>query len=113
MHDQHVKPHWRRSLGSTGTRLRIGLAVAATAAAVMSGAGAASAQVMSTPTTSALRCDHPCSNPPPGGGWRYVDNYFWASSCIDAGNRGINSHLWARYQCYGSTWTNYDLWVHQ
>jgi hypothetical protein len=102
--------------GLTRALLGTGLAAAVTAAAAIAGTGAASAQAGSaqagSATASAVRCDHPCSNPPPGGGWRYVDNYFWASSCIGAGNRGIDSKLWARYECYGSTWTNYDLWVH-
>ncbi|HEX6473049.1 MAG TPA: hypothetical protein VF069_28425 [Streptosporangiaceae bacterium] len=98
----------------TGVLLRAGLVVAAvTATAAIAGTGATSAQAATAPAAAnAARCHHPCSNPPPGGGWRYVDNYFWASSCIGAGNRGIDNRLWARYECYGSTWTNYDLWVH-
>src|SRR5882724_12428413 len=53
----------------------------------------------------------PC-NPPPGGGWRYIDNYFWASSCIDTGNGGINAGLWGQFQCTGgSAFSNYELWV--
>lgn len=100
-----------RGRRATRSRLGIGLALAMAAAATVSGAGAAVAQVTSSPTT-ALRCDHPCSEPPPGGGWKYIDNYFWASSCIGAGNRGIDQGVWARYECYGSATTNYDLWVH-
>jgi hypothetical protein len=114
MRDQNaVNPQPKRTRGATRTRLGIGFALAMVAAATVSGVGTASAQAMSSSPTTALRCDHPCSKPPPGGGWSYIDNYFWASSCIDAGNRGINSGLWARYECYGSATTNYDLWVHK
>jgi hypothetical protein len=76
---------------------------------VSSLAGATSAQAASAQPDRAL-CTHPCSSPP-GPGWRYIDNYFWASSCIEVGNRGINNHSWNKYQCDGGTWTNYDLWV--
>lgn len=90
-----------------------------TAAAIVAGAlvtggvtlaSTASAATAGTRGTVTLRCDHPCSNPP-GPGWRYIDNYFWASSCIDVGNRGVNNRSWSKYQCKGDTWTNYDLWV--
>jgi hypothetical protein len=89
-------------------------AAAAVTGALLTGALAlaspANAATSATRPTTTLRCTHPCSDPP-GPGWRYIDNYFWASSCIEVGNRGINNHAWSKYQCNGSTWTNYDLWV--
>ncbi|MCO5996968.1 hypothetical protein [Actinoallomurus rhizosphaericola] len=88
-----------------------------TAAAAVAGALVTAGVVVASPASAApaqgtltLRCNHPCSDPP-GPGWRYIDNYYWASSCIEVGNRGINNRSWSKYQCYGSTWTNYDLWV--
>ncbi|MCO6004100.1 hypothetical protein NE236_03830 [Actinoallomurus purpureus] len=95
-------------------RLRNITATAAVAGALVTGglalASPASAATPAAQRTLVLKCTHPCSDPP-GPGWRYIDNYFWASSCIEVGNRGINNRSWSRYQCYGSTWTNYDLWV--
>jgi hypothetical protein len=73
--------------------------------ALSSPASAATASAPAAPT-----CTHPCSSSP-GNGWKYVDDYFWASDCITVGNQGISSGTWSRYQCKGSTWTNYDLWV--
>jgi hypothetical protein len=108
-----ASPQRKHPSGPTGTRLRVGLAITAMAATAIAGTGTATAKITEVPTTTAMRCHHPCSNPPAGGGWQYIDNYYWASSCIAAGNRGINAHLWARYECFGSTWTNYDLWVHR
>ncbi|GAA4602181.1 hypothetical protein GCM10023195_06380 [Actinoallomurus liliacearum] len=81
-----------------------------TAGVALAPSASATPAPASTREAVAHRCNHPCSDPP-GPGWRYIDNYFWASSCIEVGNRGINNHSWSKYQCYGSTWTNYDLWV--
>jgi hypothetical protein len=79
--------------------------------ALSSPASAATASAQAAPAAAAApMCTHPCSSPP-GPGWKYIDNYFWASDCIDVGNRGISSGAWSRYQCDGGTWTNYDLWV--
>ncbi|MCO5972369.1 hypothetical protein [Actinoallomurus soli] len=92
---------------------KITTAAAAAGALVTAGvvlASPASAAPAPAQGTLTLRCNHPCSDPP-GPGWRYIDNYYWASSCIEVGNRGINNRSWSKYQCYGSTWTNYDLWV--
>jgi hypothetical protein len=96
-------------------RLRNLSAAAAAAGALVTGglvlASPASAAPASGQGAVSAMCTHPCSSPP-GPGWRYIDNYFWASSCIDVGNRGINNGSWSKYQCDGGTWTNYDLWVY-
>ncbi|MEV0404866.1 hypothetical protein [Actinoallomurus sp. NPDC050550] len=90
------------------------IATTAVAGALAAGgvalASPASAATPAPHGTVTVKCTHPCSDPP-GPGWRYIDNYFWASSCIEVGNRGINNGAWSKYQCYGGTWTNYDLWV--
>jgi hypothetical protein len=53
----------------------------------------------------------PC-NPPPGGGWQYVDSYFWGSSCDAAGRRLVNGGRFTEYKCTGGgTWSYYELWV--
>ena len=94
-------------------RLRNITAAAAVAGALITGGVALASPAVAAPAaqgTVTPRCTHPCSDPP-GPGWRYIDNYFWASDCIEVGNRGVNNGSWSRYECYGGTWTNYDLWV--
>jgi hypothetical protein len=50
--------------------------------------------------------------PPAGRGWKYIGEYFWASTCISAGNGGINAGSWKQYQCTcGGAFSDYELWV--
>ncbi|TPQ18414.1 hypothetical protein [Streptomyces sporangiiformans] len=49
---------------------------------------------------------------PPGRGWRYVGEYYWASTCTNTGNGGINTGAWRQYQCTcGGAFSDYELWV--
>jgi hypothetical protein len=48
----------------------------------------------------------------PDASWHYITDYFWASSCNDAGNRGMDNGDWSAYECRnGGPFSNYDLWV--
>ncbi len=76
-------------------------------------ASQASAEATSPkPMHSGDDCNPAGCHRPPGSGWRYVNNYYWGSDCIESGNGGINSGSWREYQCTaGGTWHYYELWV--
>ncbi|WP_144387105.1 hypothetical protein [Streptomyces sp. SAJ15] len=48
----------------------------------------------------------------PGPRWHYIDEYFWASDCAEAGSNGIESGHWRSFRCTcGGAFSDYQLWV--
>jgi hypothetical protein len=92
------------SLALGGTLL--GTVGTLTPAAQAAPAAAATSTAVAVPMDSC-----PC-NPPAGGGWSYIDNYFWHDNCDAAGRRELNSGRFSEYQCTGGgVFSNYELWV--
>lgn len=46
----------------------------------------------------------------PPAGYEYAGEFFWGSSCDEAGQAGMNRG-WSDYVCIGSWNDNYDLWI--
>jgi hypothetical protein len=88
---------------------RIALARAAAGTLAVGGVVAA-APAQASSAAPAAPCEHPCHSPGPG--WSYITDYYWASTCNDTGNQGINAGRWHAYQCTGGgAFENYELWV--
>ncbi|HVX44344.1 MAG TPA: hypothetical protein VHC49_10680 [Mycobacteriales bacterium] len=67
------------------------------------GNAAAAAPDQSSATESVVTTD---------ASWHYITDYFWASDCNDAGNRGMDDGNWSAYECRnGGPFSNYDLYV--
>ncbi|WP_067483486.1 hypothetical protein [Actinomadura hibisca] len=46
-------------------------------------------------------------------GWENTgQTFFWEASCDAAGKAGLGKG-WSAYDCKGSTWRNYELWVYR
>lgn len=88
----------RVTRGITALALAVGLA-----AGGMFGAGSATAAA----TAPAIATDE---SPPPG--YEYAGEFFWHSSCVEAGNAGMNRG-WSHYVCLGETFSTdyYELWI--
>lgn len=84
------------------------------AALVLAGAGAVGTMAFAgsaaaTPEKAASTASNVVSA---DASWHYITDYFWASDCNDAGNRGMDNGNWTAYQCRnGGPFSNYDLYV--